>query len=142
MGIEGKPFPGVSFVTIGCRDLDAIREFYRFAFGWQSLEKYKSIAMYSMSGFMLAFYPDQELANDIGIPRDNQLRLNGSAYKGFALAVNLKSRNEVDAEFNRLRRLNVAIMKEPEEVFWGGYRGYIMDIENNPWEIVFNPHLY
>jgi hypothetical protein len=33
----------------------------------------------------------------------------------------------------------VKILKSPEKVFWGGYRGYISDIEGNAIEIAYNP---
>ena len=32
-------------------------------------------------------------------------------------------------------------MKQPEEVFWGGYGGYIADPDENLCEIAFNPNL-
>ena len=32
-------------------------------------------------------------------------------------------------------------MKEPEEVFWGGYSGYIADLDDNLWEIAYNPFM-
>jgi hypothetical protein len=35
----------------------------------------------------------------------------------------------------------VAIIKQPEEVFWGGYSSYVADPDNNLWEIAFNPFL-
>jgi hypothetical protein len=35
----------------------------------------------------------------------------------------------------------VSIVKQPEEVIWGGYSGYIADSDDNLWEIAFNPFL-
>jgi len=35
----------------------------------------------------------------------------------------------------------VRIVKQPEEVIWGGYSGYIADPDDNLWEIAFNPFL-
>ena len=31
------------------------------------------------------------------------------------------------------------ITQPAERAAWGGYRGYFLDPEGNPWELVFNP---
>ena len=43
--------------------------------------------------------------------------------------------------FEDFKNKGVKIIKAPEKVFWGGYRGYVADIENNYWEFAFNPFL-
>jgi len=35
----------------------------------------------------------------------------------------------------------VKIVKEPQEVFWGGYSSYVADPDENLWEICYNPYL-
>jgi hypothetical protein len=32
-------------------------------------------------------------------------------------------------------------VRTPERVFWGGYRGYIADPEDNYWELAYNPFI-
>ena len=43
--------------------------------------------------------------------------------------------------FDDLEKKGVKIIKRPGKVFWGGYSGYIADVEDNYWEIAFNPFL-
>ena len=38
------------------------------------------------------------------------------------------------------RDAGATIVKEPEEVFWGGYSGYFSDPDDHLWEVAFNPH--
>jgi hypothetical protein len=35
----------------------------------------------------------------------------------------------------------VRIIKAPQKASWGGYSGYVTDIEDNLWEIAYNPIL-
>ncbi len=65
----------------------------------------------------------------------------GSGFKRFTLAFNLRSEQEVDQLFLELREKEVKIIQQPKKVFWGGYRGYIVDPDNNLWEIAYNPFL-
>jgi uncharacterized glyoxalase superfamily protein PhnB len=37
--------------------------------------------------------------------------------------------------------MGVAIIKEPQKVFWGGYSSYIADPDGFLWEIAYNPFL-
>jgi len=62
-----------------------------------------------------------------------------AAYRGVALAYNAKSKEDVDAIFAHLKQHSVTIVKEPEEVFWGGYSGYFSDPDGHKWEIAYNP---
>ncbi len=62
------------------------------------------------------------------------------AYQGFALAHNARSKEEVDLIFSRLKDKGATIVKEPEEVFWGGYSGYFSDPDGHSWEVAYNPH--
>lgn len=61
--------------------------------------------------------------------------------KGFTLAINFNSEKEVDQVFEELKKKEVKIVKHPQKVFWGGYSGYVKDVEDNLWEIAFNPFL-
>ena len=61
-------------------------------------------------------------------------------YQSFALAHNARSKEEVDLIFSRLKDNGATIVKEPEEVFWGGYSGYFSDPDGHSWEVAYNPH--
>jgi hypothetical protein len=48
---------------------------------------------------------------------------------------------EVDEAVAELKKKGVQVVRKPEKVFWGGYRGYVEDIEHNLWELAHNPFL-
>ncbi len=64
----------------------------------------------------------------------------GVATQGFALAHNVRSKDQVDSIFSRLKDHGATIIKPPEEVFWGGYSGYFSDPDGHSWEVAYNPH--
>lgn len=132
----------LGFVTIGAKSLESIRDFYKQVFQWTPIPKYSDIVVYPMKGFMLAFYNHQALALDANVKANNDetTYLEKVAYKGFTLALNMESVAAVDKAFERFESLGVEITRNPEKVFWGGYRGYIKDVESNLWEIVYNPN--
>ncbi|HLA50519.1 MAG TPA: VOC family protein [Thermodesulfovibrionia bacterium] len=125
----------LNFITLGVDDLDKVKKFYQEKFGWTPLKDSDGIAFFKLNGFILGLFPNNELAKDAGVPDD------GRGFKRFTLAINFKTEQEVDKAFDDLKQKGVKIIKAPEKVFWGGYRGYIADIENNLWEIAYNPFL-
>lgn len=125
----------ISFITIGVDNLAQTKNFYIEKFGWKPIKDSDGIVFFKLNGFILGLFPADELAKDAGVNND------GKGFKKFALAINLNSESEVDKLFKELRQKNVNIIKDPEKVFWGGYRGYIADNEQNLWEIAYNPFL-
>ena len=125
----------LSLITLGVSNLEAMKRFYTEQFGWIPLQEVGDIVFFKLNGMILSLFPSAELAADAGVPAE------GNGFKKFTLAVCLKSEAEVDQAFDELNRKGVMIIKPPQKVFWGGYSGYISDIENNLWEIAFNPFL-
>jgi uncharacterized glyoxalase superfamily protein PhnB len=70
---------------------------------------------------------------------DVELPVEPSGFRGVTLACNLDSREAVDRAFDSLRGIGAKILKEPQEVYWGGYSGYFADPEENYWEVAWNP---
>jgi len=126
----------LTLLTLGVRDFPAMKSWYKEKFGWTPFQENESIAFFRLSGgTTFSLFPAGELADDIGVPND------GSGFKRFTLAINFRSEAEVDAAAEDLRAKGVRIVRAPEKVFWGGYRGYIADPEDNYWELAFNPYL-
>jgi predicted enzyme related to lactoylglutathione lyase len=125
----------LNFVTIGANDLDKMKNFYLEKFGWKPLKDSDGIVFFKLNGFILAIFPANELADDIGISND------GSGFKRVTFSINCKSEKEVDEAFKELKQNGVKIVKQPGKVFWGGYSGYIADVEDNYWELAYNPFL-
>ncbi|MGF7232917.1 VOC family protein [Arachidicoccus sp.] len=126
----------ISFITIGVKDLQKMKSFYKDILGWQTEKDEDGIVFFKMNdGLIFSLFPESELADDIGTIHTSD------AYKNFSFAINLPSQKEVDDFFQILMEKKVAIQKMPEPVFWGGYRGYFADPENNFWEIAYNPFI-
>jgi len=125
----------LNFVTIGVTDLEKAKNFYIDKFGWKPFKDDQGIVFFQLTGFIFALFPEDELADDIGIKND------GSGFKRMTFAINCKSEKEVDNMFKEFETKGVKIVKPPGKVFWGGYSGYIADAEDNYWEIAYNPFL-
>lgn len=125
----------LSFLTIGVHDLDKMKNFYENCFGWKPLKDSDGIVFFKLNGFIFGLYPKHDLAHDVGVNQD------GTGFKGITMAINFGSETEIDEVFSKLVQKGAKAIKAPEKVFWGGYRGYIADPENNYWELAFNPFL-
>jgi uncharacterized protein len=125
----------LNFITLGVKDLPSMRSFYTEKFGWSTMQDDDGIVFFRLNGIVLALYPERELAEDIGISPE------GSGFKRFSISINFESVEEVDAVYRKLVSNGVRSVRPPEKVFWGGYRGYIADPENNFWELAYNPFL-
>jgi uncharacterized glyoxalase superfamily protein PhnB len=95
----------------------------------------ENIIFFSLNGVYLSLYSREDLA------RDARVDASGEGFRGFTLAYNARSENEVDELINVLRNKGVQIIKEPEKVFWGGYSSYVADPDGNLWEIAYNPYM-
>ena len=125
----------LSFITIGAKDLNKLKQFYIDKFQWSPMKDDQGIVFFKMNGLILALFPTNELAEDAKVKND------GNGFKGFTLAINYRSEAEVDEVFSGLKSRGVPIVKPPQKVFWGGYSGYVADVEGNLWEIAYNPFL-
>lgn len=126
----------LTLLTLGVHNLPAMKSWYKEKLGWTPFHESQDIAFFKLSGgTVLSLFPVGELADDIGVPQE------GSGFKRFTLAINFRSEGEVDAATEDLRRKGVQVVREPERVFWGGYRGYVADPEDNYWELAYNPDL-
>ncbi|WP_298417279.1 VOC family protein [uncultured Kordia sp.] len=128
--------PRVTIIGLGVNNLQVSTAFYKEIFGWKLTKaSNESISFFQLNGILLSLYPKDKLAEDA------QIDPTGSGFKAFSLAHNTRTKEEVDEIFTDLESKGVKIVKQPEEVFWGGYSGYIADPDENLWEIAFNPFL-
>jgi uncharacterized glyoxalase superfamily protein PhnB len=125
----------ISFITLGVKNLQNMKTFYTQVFGWTLLKDRDGIVFYKLNGFILGLFHVHELAEDANVSEI------GSGFKSFSLSVNLNSEEEVDLLYQELISKGAKPLKSPEGVFWGGYRGYIADPEDNLWELAYNPFL-
>ena len=123
----------VSVITLGARDLARARRFYE-AIGWSTGAGPDDVVVFFQAGDMvLALWDRAKLAQD-------SCMQDGGGWGGVTLALNLGSREEVDAATEEARAAGATIGREPAEAFWGGYGSLFIDPEGHPWEIAHNPH--
>lgn len=123
----------VSLVTLGVTDLERSRNFYE-RLGWRrSMASAQGVAFFQTGGMALSLYPRSALAQDAGIPPE------GHGFSGITLAYNARSREEVDAVLAEAVAAGAKLLKQAQEVFWGGYSGYFSDPDGFLWEVAWNP---
>lgn len=123
----------ISLVTLGVLDLKRSISFYE-KLGWRrSMAELEGVAFFQTGGSVFGLYPRDKLAEDAQIPPD------GSGFGGFALAQNVRSKEEVDRVLAEAVAAGGKLLKPAQEVFWGGYSGYFADPDGHPWEIAWNP---
>lgn len=126
--------PKLNLVTLGVKDFERALKFYRDGLGWQpSSASQDDVAFFPLGGVVLGLYPCDKLAEDARISPE------GSGFAGITLAYNTKSREEVDEVLQTVERLGATIVKQAENVFWGGYSGYFADPDGHLWEVAWNP---
>jgi catechol 2,3-dioxygenase-like lactoylglutathione lyase family enzyme len=124
----------MSLITLGVADVQRATSFYENVVGWKAEASPPGVTFFDLRGFILALWPHEELAKDMG-----KADASVSSYRGYALAYNARNESEVDAIFARLKQHGAAILKEPGKTFWGGYSGYFADPDGHAWEIAYNP---
>jgi hypothetical protein len=127
--------PRISIITLGVQDLDRSVRFYRDGLGLPLMEGYEGqIAFFDLDGTRLALYARDFLAADA-----NQLP-EGEGFRGFTIAHNVRSREEVDRLISKASSAGAQVVKEPQDTEWGGYSGYFKDLDGFLWEIAWNPY--
>ena len=127
--------PKIGIVTLGVADIERALVFYRDGLGWPT-HHYKpgdDCIFFALEGAFLALYPRDKLAEDA------QVSVQGSGFSGIALAHNEPSKADVDRAFAVAIAAGARAVKQPQDVFWGGYSGYFADPDGYLWEVAYNP---
>lgn len=122
----------LSLITLGVEDLARSHQFYRDAFGWKEHPGPKGVVFFQMNGIVLGLYPRVELEKETGermtyAPGPSSLSWNG------------RTDTEVDEAYAHAVANGARAVKAPENVFWGGYSGYVADPDGHLIELAFNP---
>lgn len=127
--------PRISIITLGVKDMARSIRFYRDGLGFStSAREGDGIAFFMTAGTRLALYPLDKLAEDIG-PDIQPSR----GFSGVTLAHNVRRKEEVAEVLAQAEKSGGRIVKEAQDVFWGGHSGYFTDPDGHPWEVAWNP---
>jgi len=128
--------PRMTVITLGVADLERATDFYRKIFSTPPLTQYEGVTFIPLPGVWLSLYPLEKLAEDIGQPLT---LLAANSFRGFTLAYNARSKEEIGEIFSRAAAAGAAIAKVPQDTFWGGHSGYFSDPDGNYWEVAWGP---
>jgi predicted lactoylglutathione lyase len=126
--------PLANTVTLGVRDFDAQRNFYR-RLGWPQVFDSDDFTVFELRGALLALFPVDKLAADSQAPPEL-----GSGGIRFSIIVSVDSPEEVDELAHHVRQAGGTLTKEPVDAeFFAGRDAYFSDPEGNYWEIAWAP---
>jgi catechol 2,3-dioxygenase-like lactoylglutathione lyase family enzyme len=124
----------LSIVTLGARDMDGLRSFYR-ALGWPELSNGdETWTGFLLGGVLLALFPMADLtaeaASGSGEP---------TGWSGVTLACTVDTRDEVDTALAAAVAAGATQVAGATDRPWGGRSAFIADPEGNRWEITWGP---
>ncbi len=129
----------ITCICLGVRSMEKAIKFYRDKLGFQTEEKGNNpdVVFFNTPGTKFELFPLEELAKDISEEDTPKL---GNGFGGITLAYNVKHKEDVHKIIELARNAGAKIVKEPQEVFWGGYHGYFADLDGYYWEVAWGPN--
>lgn len=126
----------LTVITLGVADMRAGIAFYTaLGFARRLPETGDAVAFFATGGSILALYPWEALADDVGVPAAPR----PAGFRGTTLAWNCNSREEVDAVLAQALACGGTRVKSAAETHYGGYSGYFADPDGHLWEVVTAP---
>jgi catechol 2,3-dioxygenase-like lactoylglutathione lyase family enzyme len=124
--------PLANVLTLGVRDLERQRAFYR-GLGWATVLDSDGFVVFELRGALLALFPIELLARDANAPAAPPVPGIRSS-----VIITVDSAAEVDALAERARAAGATFTKPPTEAeFFDGRDAYFADPEGNFWEIAW-----
>ena len=126
--------PKIGLITLGVSDVERSLVFYsKLGFTPHNYKAGDDMVMFQLEGTWLGLFPKDKLAEDASVPAE------GKGFPGFALAHNEPSKGAVDETLQELVAAGAKLVKPAHDTFWGGYSGYVADLDGYLWEIAWNP---
>jgi catechol 2,3-dioxygenase-like lactoylglutathione lyase family enzyme len=122
----------VSVITLGVAELARSKRFYVEGFGWTPAFENDEIVFYQLNGLVLGTFLNASLETDMnraGLVRPG----------AFALAHNVRTRDEVAPLIARLAAAGGTVVRPADAPAHGGFRGYVADPDDHAWEVAWNP---
>lgn len=130
-----RPAAAIAIITLGVADVARATRFYEaLGFVRSKGASQEAISFFRAGGVVLALFGRDDLAHDAAMAPTP-----AGPFGGMTIARNLPSPEAVDAAFAEALAAGATSLKRPEKVFWGGYSGYVADLDGHPIELAHNP---
>ena len=128
----------ITCICLGVRSMERSIAFYRDGLGFRTdcKENNPQVCFFDTPGTKFELYPLNLLAKDINPENPPAI---GHGFGGVTLTYNVENKHEVDEVIELVRSAGGTIVKEPQEVFWGGYHAYFADPDGYCWEVAWGP---
>lgn len=128
----------ITCICLGVKSMERAIKFYRDSLGYKTdcKENNPAVCFFDTPGTKFELYPLDLLAKDIS--EDNPPGI-GSGFGGITLTYNVEDKGHVDKIIELVRTAGGTIVKEPQDVFWGGYHAYFADLDGYYWEVAWGP---
>jgi len=132
--VDQRQPPLANTITLGVRDFDAQRDFYR-RLGWPQAFDSDDFAVFELRGAVLALFPVDKLAADARA----QPELGRGGIR-FNIIITVDRPEDVDELADRVRQAGGRLTKAPVDAdYFEGRDAYFVDPEGNYWEIAWAP---
>ena len=132
----------INILTLGVNDLEKSMKFYQDGFGWQTQgivgKEFENgaVAFFNLNnGMIISLYERKNLAWDSGLIQQPE------SVTEFSIGHLVNTDKEVNSIMEQAEKAGAKIIKAAQITFWGGYAGYLKDIDGHLWEIAHNPAL-
>ncbi|SDY28691.1 VOC family protein [Salimicrobium album] len=128
----------VTCICLGVRNMEKSMKFYRDDLGFQTNEKSNNpdVVFFNTPGTKFELFPLHSLAKDISEVEPPEI---ADGFAGITLAYNVEHREDVERVIDLARNAGAKIVKEPQDVFWGGHHAYFSDLDGYYWEVAWGP---
>ncbi|NWO19001.1 VOC family protein [Leptotrichia sp. oral taxon 223] len=127
----------ITCICLGVKNMEKALKFYRDGLGYKTECKVDNppVCFFDTPGTKFELFPLDLLAKDI-----NEINPpTGNGFSGITLTYNVKNKDDVDKIVELVKKAGGIIVKEPQDVFWGGYHAYFCDLDGYYWEVVWGP---
>ena len=137
IGCLEKKMNKITCICLGVRNMEKALKFYRDGLGYKTdcKEDNPPVCFFNTPGTKFELFPLDALAKDI----DENNPPTETGFSGITLTYNVKNKEDVDSVIDLVRKAGGTIVKEPQEVFWGGYHAYFSDLDGYYWEVSWGP---
>jgi uncharacterized protein len=123
----------LNIVTLGVADVARSARFYE-ALGWQRRESsMDEIVWFATADSYLGIFGWHDLAEDANLVEPTR-----GSFGGITLAINVETREMVDAALDEAVAAGGSILKPGTELPFG-YNASFADPDGHPWEVCYNP---